>query len=392
MGDPKKPTVLQVVPELDAGGSERSTLEVAAAVAAAGGRAIVASQGGRLVQELEASGAEFAPMPVATKNPLAILANAWRLAVLARHNDVDVLHVRSRAPAFSVWLASALTGIPWIATYHGIYKAKSPLKRWYNAVMTRGALVIANSAFTRDHLLAEHGTDPERIVTINRGVDLDRFDVARVEPERVDALRKAWGVARNDTRTKVLLAGRLTRIKGQLPLVQAAARLWAQGRRDFLILLVGDDQGRSAYRSEVEKAVEGAGLDDAVRVLGHCADMPAAYLVADIVAVPSVVPESFGRTAVEPQAMGRPVLASDLGGMVETVVPGETGWRARAGDAEAWARALAEALDAGPRRRAAMGKAGMARARALYSARAMTDATLAAYAQVIQGRAGGRRN
>lgn len=380
---PKKLTILQVIPDLGAGGAERSTVEVATAVVEVGGRALVASTGGRLVGELEAAGGEFVPMPVNTKNPLLAIVNGWRLAVLARREEVAILHVRSRAPAFSVWLASFLTGIPWIATYHGIYKAKSPIKRWYNAVMTRGRLTIANSAFTRDHLLAEHGLDPEKVVTINRGVDLDRFDVGKVTPGRVDALRKSWGVAKNDSRVKVLLAGRLTRIKGQLPLVQAAARLAAEGRRDFLILLVGDDQGRSAYRAEVEAAVRSAKLEDTVKVLGHCTDMPAAYLVADIVAVPSVVPESFGRTAVEPQAMGRPVIASDLGGMIETVVPGQTGWRVKAGDVGAWALALATALDAGPRRRAAMGKAGQVRVRSLYSARAMTEATLAAYARVV---------
>lgn len=380
---PKNLTVLQVIPDLGAGGAERSAVEVAAAVVEAGGRALVATTGGRLVNELEAVGGAFVAMPVNTKNPLLAIVNGWRLAVLARREDVDLLHVRSRAPAFSVWLASFLTGIPWIATYHGIYKAKSPIKRWYNAVMTRGRLTIANSAFTREHLLKEHRLDPGKVVTINRGVDLERFDVGKVAPERVDALRKSWGVAKNDSRVKILLAGRLTRIKGQLPLVQAAARLAAEGRRDFLVLLVGDDQGRSAYRAEVEAAVRSAKLEEAVKVLGHCSDMPAAYLVADIVAVPSVVPESFGRTAVEPQAMGRPVIASDLGGMIETVVPGQTGWRARADDVEAWARTLAAALDAGPKRRAAMGKAGQARVRSLYSARAMTDATLAAYARVV---------
>lgn len=382
MGSPKKLTVLQVIPDLDAGGAERSAVEAATALVEAGGRAIVASTGGRLVAELAAGGADFIAMPVNTKNPLVGLVNGWRLAVLARREEVDLFHVRSRAPAFSVWLASFLTGIPWVATYHGIYKAKSPIKRWYNAVMTRGALTIANSAFTRDHLLKEHGLDPHKVVTIPRGVDLERFDVAAVTPARVDALRKSWGVAKNDSRVKILLAGRLTRIKGQLPLVQAAAILAADGRRDFLILLVGDDQGRSAYRGEVEAAVGAAGLGEAVKVLGHCGDMPAAYLVADIVAVPSIVPESFGRTAVEPQAMGRPVVASDLGGLIETVLPGQTGWRVRAGDAQAWAEALAAALDAGPKRRAAMGKGGQDRVRRLYAARAMTDATLAAYAKV----------
>lgn len=383
MGSPKKLTVLQVIPDLDAGGAERSALEVAAAVVEAGGRAIVAATGGRMVAELEASGAEFVSMPVNTKNPLIGLINAWRLAVLARHEDVDLLHVRSRAPAFSVGLASFLTGIPWIATYHGIYRAKSPIKRWYNGVMTRGRLTIANSAYTRAHLLKEHRLHEDRIVTINRGVDLDRFDPAKVSKDRVEALRKAWGVAGSDRRTRILLAGRLTRIKGQLPLVRAAGLLAARGRKDFQVLLVGDDQGRSAYRAEVERAVRDGGLEDVVGVFGHCVDMPAAYLVADIVAVPSVIPESFGRTAVEPQAMGRPVVASDLGGMTETVVEGETGWRAAADDPEALAEALAKALDAGPRKRAAMGKAGQARVRRLYSARAMTDATLEAYARVV---------
>jgi len=382
MGDPKKPTVLQVVPDLDAGGAERSTVEVAAALVEAGGRALVASTGGRLAAELEAAGAVFVPMPVASKNPLTILLNGWRLALLARREDVDLMHVRSRAPAFSVWLASALTGVPWIATYHGVYKAGGAPKRWYNAVMTRGRLVIANSAFTRDHLIAEHGVDPARVATINRGVDLDRFDPAAVSDARVDTLRRAWGLDAADKRVKVLLAGRLTRLKGQLPLVRAAAKLRAQGRRDFLLLLVGDDQGRSAYRAEVEAAVAEAGLGDAVKVLGHCDDMPAAYLAADLVVVPSTVPESFGRTAIEPQAMGRPVVASDLGGLVETVPP-EAGWRAPAGDVEAWAAALAVAIDAGPRRRAAMGEAGQARVRALYSARAMTAATLAAYERAL---------
>ena len=385
MGDPKNPAVLQVIPALDAGGAERSAVEVAAAVAEAGGRSIVVSAGGRLVPELEAAGARHVTLPVQTKNPLKGIANAFAIARLARAEGVDILHVRSRAPAFSVWLASALTGIPWVATYHGIYKAKSGLKRWYNRVMTRGALVIANSSFTRDHLVKNLGVDPGHVVTINRGVDLDRFDPAKVSTERVAALQEQWGVGAGDQRTKILLAGRLSPIKGQLTLVEAAVRLKAQGREDFLLLLVGDDQGRSAYRAAVEAAVAEAGLQAAVKVLGHCADMPAAYLVADLVAVPSTVPESFGRTAVEPQAMGRPVVASDLGGLIETVIPGETGWRARAGDADDWARALGAALDAGPQGRAAIGMVGQERVRRLYSARAMTDGTLEAYRRVLAG-------
>jgi glycosyltransferase involved in cell wall biosynthesis len=380
-------TLLQVTPELETGGAEQTTLDVAAAVVRAGGRSIVASRGGRMAAELTRSGAAMALMPVQSKNPLTILANAARLAQLIEREKVTVVHARSRAPAFSALIAARATGRPFLATYHGVYGGGGAVKRWYNAIMTRGEVVIANSEFTKAHVIAEHGIDPARVVAIPRGVDLDRFDPARVSAERLEALRAAWGVAADDPRVKILLAGRLTRWKGQGLLIAAAARLKAAGRRDFLIILAGDDQGRRAYRAELEAQIAAAGLGEAVKLVGHCADMPAAYLIADIVCAPSLEPEAFGRTAVEPQAMGRPVLAADHGAARETVAPGETGWLVAAGDAEAWAKALAEAIDVGPERRAAMGRAGAARARKLYSVEAMCEATLKVYAGLAGRRA-----
>src|SRR5262249_8668685 len=159
-------------------------------------------------------------------------------------------------------------------------------------------------------VLAEHHLDPAKVVAIPRGVDLDKFDPGHVSPERVDALRQAWGVAPGDPRTKILLAGRLTRIKGQLTVIAAAAKLKAQGRSDFLIGFAGDDQGRSDYRQELVTAIENAGLQEAIRIVGHCDDMPAAFMLCDLALLPTTVPESFGRAAVEPQAMGRPVIAA----------------------------------------------------------------------------------
>jgi len=380
-------TLLQVTPELETGGAEQTTLDVAAAVVKAHGRSIVASRGGRMAAQLTASGAALVEMPVQSKNPLTILANAVRLAMLIEREKVSLIHVRSRAPAFSALIAARAMRIPFLATYHGVYGGGGALKRWYNAIMTRGEVVIANSEFTRAHIIAEHRIDPKRVVAIPRGVDLTRFDPVRVAPERLAALRAQWGVAADEPRAKILLAGRLTRWKGQRLLIDAAARLKAQGRADFVILLVGDDQGRSGYRQELETAIADAGLGDSVRLVGHCSDMPAAYLIADLVCAPSLQPEAFGRTAVEPQAMGRPVLAADHGGARETVVPGETGWRVAPGDAAAWAEALAAAIDVGPIRRATMGRAGAARVRKLYSAEAMCEATLAVYVQLV-GRRG----
>lgn len=379
-------TLLQVIPELETGGAEQSTIDVARAVVRAGGAALVATRGGRMTSRLEADGARLTQMPVQTKNPLVMLGNAARLVALIRQEKVSIVHARSRAPAFSALWAAQATGTPFVATYHGVYTARSRLKRWYNAIMTRGDLVIANSDYTRDHVLAEHGIDPARMVTIPRGVDLERFDPARVAPERVAALRDAWN-APADGRTRILLAGRLTRIKGHLMIVEAARRLAAAGRTDFQILFAGDDQGRIGYAAEVQGAIDAAGLGDVVRIVGHCDDMPAAYLLADVAILPTQVPESFGRAAVEPQVMGRPVIASAHGGVIETVAEGRTGWLAPVDDADAWAGAIAHAIDIGGARRREMGEAGRNRARQLYSVDAMTSATLAAYERVLEARA-----
>ncbi len=380
-------TLLQVVPELETGGAEQRTIAVAQAVVRAGGTALVATRGGRMVARLEADGGRMAQMPVQTKNPLVMLGNAARLVALIRQEKVSIVHARSRAPAFSALWAAHATRTPFVATYHGVYKAQSGLKRWYNAIMTRGDLVIANSDYTRDHVLAEHKVDPDKLVTIPRGVDFDRFDPSFVTANRIEALRKAWGLDPNDHRTQILLAGRLTRIKGHLVIVEAARRLAAEGRRDFQVLFAGDDQGRTGYAAEVQAAIDAAALGDAVKIVGHCDDMPAAYLLADFAILPTSVPESFGRAAVEPQAMGRPVIASNHGGVTETVLDGTTGWLAPVDDPEAWAAAIARAIDLGPGKRLEMGDIGRKRARQLYSADAMCAQTLAAYERVLEARA-----
>jgi glycosyltransferase involved in cell wall biosynthesis len=356
---------------------------VAAAVRAAGGRAVVASMGGRMETQLLASGAELERMTVHSKNPLVILGNALRLAALIRRRRISLVHVRSRAPAFSAVLAAHLARVPVIATYHGVYNARSALKRWYNGVMTRGEVVIANSEFTRQHVIAQHHADSDKVVAIPRGVDIARFDPAAVSRERKAALAADWGLEPADRRVKILLAGRLTRWKGQALAIAAAGELKARRVEDFLLLLAGDSQGRSGYLAELEAAIAAHGLEDRVRIVGHCADMPAAYALCDLAIAPSLDPEAFGRTAVEPQAMGVPVIAADHGATRETVVAGETGWLVKPGDATAWADALQAAIALGPEGRARMGVAAAERARRLYSVEAMCAATLAVYARVL---------
>jgi len=379
-------TLLQVVPELETGGAEQTTIDVARAVIEAGGKALVATRGGRMAARLIADGGRLAQMPVHAKNPLAVLGNAARLVELIQREAVSLVHARSRMPAFSALWAARATRKPFVTTYHGIYSARSSPKRWFNAVMTRGDLVIANSEYTRRHILAEHHVDPAKVVAIPRGVDLDRFNPAWVTPDRTEALRRAWSLAEDGRRTVFLLAGRLSPVKGHATIIEAAGALRARGRDDFLILVVGDDQGRTGYREALARQIAEGGLSERVRLLGHCDDMPAAYLIADVALAARTTPEAFGRTAVEPQVMGRPVIASACGAQTETVVDAVTGWLVAPGDAQAWAAAMMRAMDLGPGRRLKMGEAGMNRARQLYRKDAMCAATLAAYERVLEAR------
>jgi glycosyltransferase involved in cell wall biosynthesis len=381
-------TLLQVIPDLETGGAEQATLDVARAVVQAGGRAIVATRGGRMADELATRGGELVTLPVHSKNPLTMLGNRGRLARLIRDERVSLVHVRSRAPAFAAFAAARVAGVPCLATYHGLYNSGNPLKRWYNSVMTRGPATIANSEFTARHIIAEHHLDPARAVVIPRGVDLERFDPDKVSDERVTALETAWMWGPRGRRTRFLLAGRLTGWKGQRLLIEAAQLLLERAGPDFAVVLAGDDQGRSDYREVLAREILTRGVFDHVQLAGHCDDMPAAYLACDVALAPSLEPEAFGRTAVEPQAMGRPVIAADHGAPRETVLAGETGWLVRPGDPQNLADAMAEAIEAGPERRGVMGRAGMARARRLYSEAAMCNATLQVYARVLEAAGG----
>ncbi len=238
--DGRMATVLQVLPALGAsGGVERGTVEIAGAVVEAGGRALVASAGGPMTHDLKRVGAEHVPLPVDSKNIFTMRANVGRLANLIRTEKVDIVHARSRAPAWSAFFAAKQTGTHFITTFHGTYSAGNWLKRRYNSIMTRGERVIALSGFIAGHVRRVYGVPPSRIRVIHRGVDLARFDPAEVGAERVVTLAAEWRLP--DGVPVVMLPGRLTRWKGQAVFIRAIAEL---GRRDIRCILVGSDQGR----------------------------------------------------------------------------------------------------------------------------------------------------
>jgi glycosyltransferase involved in cell wall biosynthesis len=376
--------ILQVIPTLEAGGAERTTIEVAQAVTRAGGMAMVATRGGRMEVDLASVGGRVTHLPVDSKNPAVIFANAGRLGKLAQRANVKLIHARSRAPAWSALWAARARKLPFVTTYHGIYIAKGPIKRWFNAVMARGDMVIAPSDYARRHLLKEHGfVNPAKVVTIPRGVDLDAFDPGAVAPERIASLRRAWGLASDDKRIVVLVPARLSPIKGQQTVIEAAAKLEAAAPGRAVFILAGDAQGRNDYVAKLDTAIASLGVSGAVRRVGHVRDMPAALAAAAVGVFPSLVPESFGRTAVEAQAMGMAVIAADLGGQSETVLKDQTGILFPAGDANALAAALERVLAMPEEGRRAMGAAGMAHARTLYSTTALQDATIGVYKRLL---------
>ncbi len=380
----RRATVLQVLPALGtSGGVERGTVEIANAVVQAGGRAIVASAGGAKEHELQRVHAEHVTLPLDSKNPLVIYNNISRLADLIRRENVDIIHARSRAPAWSALYATKRTKIPFITTFHGTYGRGNFLKRLYNSSMTRGARVIAISNFIAGHIRQYYGVPSDKIRTIHRGVDLSRFSASNVTAQRVIALANEWRIT--DGYPVVMLPGRLTRWKGQTVFIEAISRL---NRRDIRCLLVGGDQGRHEYRAELEHLVEKYDLGEIVRIVDSCRDMPAAYMLTDVVVSASTDPEAFGRIIIEAQALGRPVIASDHGGAKETVIENETGWLVPPGDPGALAVAIERAIGLDEHRRAVLAEKAIENVREHFSTNTMCRKTLDVYDEVLVSRNG----
>lgn len=377
------PVVLQVVPSLVTGGAERGTIEIAAALVAEGGTAIVASEGGPMENDLRRAGALHLKLPAASKNPVVMYRNVARLEQIINAYDVDIVHVRSRAPAWSARAACQRTGRHFITTFHAPYNFSNALKKRYNQIMAEGERVIAISEFIAQHVRQHYNVDRTRLRVIRRGIDVARFDPDRVSAERMIQLSTRWRLP--DGVPLILMPGRLTRWKGQTVLLEALARLSGS---DYRCVIVGSDQGRAAYRRELEALIESRGLGGRVSIMDECNDMPAAYMLSDVVVSASTDPEGFGRTVGEAQAMGRPVVASDHGGAREQIVADRTGFLFPSGEAAALAEGLRKALSLTPEARARLHDEAIARVRSEFSKDLMCARTLALYREVLRAGAG----
>lgn len=313
--------ILQVTAALDQGGVERGTVEMAAFIVSQGAQSYVASQGGRLVDELIEQGSVHFHLPLARRNPLNILLCAFRLRSLIHANRIGLVHARSRAPAWAAYLACRMTGVPFVTTFHGTHRIQNRLKKIYNGIMVRGQRVIAISQFIKHHVLQNYGVTEQVIDVAPRGFDPKRISPDNVSDDEIFALKERLHL--RDDLPVITLPGRLTRWKGQALFIEAL-----EGIKDLTwqALIIGGAGKKPAYLSELQALVKKAGLSDRVHFVGDQSNIVPYYALSDLVVSASTEPEAFGRVAVEGQAMGKPVIASAHGGALETVRDGLTGW------------------------------------------------------------------
>lgn len=376
-------TVLQVIPELNMGGSETTTVETTEAIIAAGGRALIASKGGRLEAVVSAAGCDLIQLPAASKNPLVMLLNIKRLIDIIRHEKVDIIHARSRAPAWSCLAAAHYTCIPYLATYHGRIHDRPWFKVFYNSVLTRGRVVIANSEFNAQRIAKVHHIPPSDIRVITPGIDINVWARAHSR-EEISCQRHDWGI--HADQFVIICAARITPAKGQHVLIEALQRMHHVTKP--LLVLAGPQQGSGEYYRELHHLVNRYALHQQVIFAGQVDNMPRAYAASDIAVAPSVLNEAFGRTMIEAQAAQLPVIASDQGGFCETIIADDTdiqrktGWLLPPGDIDAYAALFDKILDLPAATLQKIGNNGRAHVARKYTCADMHMQTVQLYRQL----------
>ena len=339
----KKKTILQVVPALVSGGVERGTIEIAKALTKTGHKSIVISSGGALVDSLLASGSIHEEFDVASKNPFKILSNANRIADIVRKYDVDIIHVRSRAPAWSCAIAAAKTKRKFITTFHGIYNFSNFIKKYYNSIMTRGHVVIAVSNFVKEHIINNYDIRPQKIQVIHRGVNHKEFCKDQLSSKDIDNFRAKYNlpkfiktpdnqgsVASNLARIPLLLLpARFTSWKGQIWLAQTLTEM---RDKDFYCIMAGDLAKHPKYVERLKDLIAKNKMQGKIQIFGNEPDIRTLYGIADIVLSTSLEPEAFGRTIIEAQSMEKLVIATSAGGSSETIKNDETGFHVEPGN------------------------------------------------------------
>ena len=375
--DIKSYSVLQVLPHLNSGGLVSGAVEISEALQKTGMNSFVASAGGRREREITKAGGKVINFSLGSKNPIIMLLNVYKLSRIIKKYKINIIHARSRAPAWSAYFAAKKMGIPFVTTFHGTYSIQNKLKKKYNSIMVKSDRVIAISRFINNHILSNYNIDKDKIVTIHRGINIEMFNYLKVADERLISLLNIFNIPEDSF--VVLLPGRITRWKGHILLIEAIFKLQ---RSDIICLFVGDSQGRNKYYAELEKILDKFKLKNNFRIIPNQSDMATIYKLADVVVSSSLDPEAFGRVIVEAQAMGRPTISANHGGGSEIIIDGLTGWLFKPGDADDLSDKINKALTLNKDNRDKLAINAIKRAKLNFNNEMMCVKTLQVYAEL----------
>jgi glycosyltransferase involved in cell wall biosynthesis len=375
--DIKSYSVLQVLPHLNSGGLVSGAVEISEALQKTGMNSFVASAGGRREREITKAGGKVINFSLGSKNPIIMLLNVYKLSRIIKKYKINIIHARSRAPAWSAYFAAKKMGIPFVTTFHGTYSIQNKLKKKYNSIMVKSDRVIAISRFINNHILSNYNIDKDKIVTIHRGINIERFNYLKVADERLISFLNMFNIPEDSF--VVLLPGRITRWKGHILLIEAIFKLQ---RSDIICLFVGDSQGRNKYYAELEKILDKFKLKNNFRIIPNQSDMATIYKLADVVVSSSLDPEAFGRVIVEAQAMGRPTISANHGGGSEIIIDGLTGWLFKPGDADDLSDKINKALSLNKDNRDKLAINAIKRAKLNFNNETMCAKTLQVYAEL----------
>jgi glycosyltransferase involved in cell wall biosynthesis len=377
----RKPVVLQLVPRFNSGGVERVTIDTAGFLAQYDDiPTYVASAGGILVSELTQRGVTHIQLPLATKNPFKIIWNGVRLAKIIRDLHIELLHVRSRAPAWSTLIASKLTGIPFITTYHGAYRNNAPLKNWYNSAMVRGKCVISISDFISGLINKHHKTLKPVVIKIYPGVDATGLlNPIRYNQSILRQQREEWGIPADAF--IMLTVGRIARAKRFDLAVKALAAL--SEHKNLYLVMAGSDQGRSDLSQDLLDLAQQLGVAERVRLVQDFKDIPLVYALSDLVLFPTEMMETYGRITAEAGAMGKIIIASDVGAISELILEDETGYVFPKGDLQALVSLIQRVLSLSSEKKLLMENKARTHILANFNAKRMYAETLKVYQEII---------
>ena len=341
---PTKLKVLQVIPSLGYGGAEAGCYDIAHYLYENDCKSYLITSGGELTRFIDKEKVKLIRLPVQSKNPIIMLFNTIMIFLIILFFNINIVHARSRAPAWSCFLATKLTRRKFVTTFHGTYNFKSKLKKFYNSVMVRSDLIIAGSNFIFSHInenYSEYLTTKKKFLVIFRGINTDYFDPSTTLEKEEDALFKLWELKVG--KKIILFPGRLTSWKGQEMFLESINKVNIQlGHDAFIAVILGSDQGRDLYKKKLIRLVEQYRLTNQIKFIENCKNMPVAYKISNFVVSASTEPEAFGRISVEAQSMQKPILASNIGGSKETIIDKKTGILFEAGNSEDMARKIIE--------------------------------------------------